>query len=235
MLVEFESRSRRSDFNDRQNVLLHDAVEVDACQFLSLTEPQLITVLVFAEVVLLFLDRPVRQVHCCVLINVERELVAAHPNVALFKQVPPVLRSNQHPQTDVELSLVDEHWPLDVFLDHDRFGPARCLNLRGLFRNSILRLIIQAGNQFFELIDRVEETNTAASIPVIRFENPDVLATVPGLTQLQLSVGWLSLLLEIRVRQKCLIDLSHLLGFVLLDRIEKVAELVKLSILGRLF
>lgn len=94
MLVEFESRGRRSDFYYRQDVLLHKAVEVDTSQFLSLTEAQLVTVLVFAEIVLLFLDRPVRQVHCCVLIDVERELVAAHPNVALFKQEPPVLRSN---------------------------------------------------------------------------------------------------------------------------------------------
>ena len=146
MLVEFESRGRRSDFYYRQDVLLHKAVEVDTSQFLSLTEAQLVTVLVFAEIVLLFLDRPVRQVHCCVLIDVERELVAAHPNVALFKQEPPVLRSNQHPQTNVKLSLVDEHRPLDVFLNYDRFGPTRCLNLRGLFWSRVLRLMIQAGN-----------------------------------------------------------------------------------------
>ena len=55
-----------------------------------------------------------------------------------------------------------------------------------------------------------------------------------GLAQLQLSVGWLSLLLKIRVRQKSLIDLSHFFCFVLLDCIEEVAKLVKLSILGRL-
>jgi len=71
VLIELESRGRRSDFYYRQDVLLHEAVEVDACKFLSLTEPQLVSVLVLAEVVLLFLDRPVREVHCCVLIDVE--------------------------------------------------------------------------------------------------------------------------------------------------------------------
>lgn len=138
-------------------------MKVDARQFSGLRVAELVAVFVLAEVFLIFLDCPISEVHCCVLIDIEGILVAAEADVALFEKVPAVLWRHQNPKANIELPLIDQQGSLNVFLNHDRLGFGSDLNLclphiirRQTTTLCWFRLATETEDQFLELVNRIK-------------------------------------------------------------------------------
>ena len=65
----------------------------------------------------MLLDSVVGQMDEYIVLLIKVKLVTRHANVALFEEVALVFWGDQHPQSDIELALVDQQWLLYVLLD----------------------------------------------------------------------------------------------------------------------
>ena len=85
-------------------------------------EAQLVSIFEVTIVFSMLLDCIVRQMHegIVYILEVDTELTGRGPQVSLLEEEELLVLIQEHPDTNVELALVDQQWPLDVLLDDER-------------------------------------------------------------------------------------------------------------------
>jgi len=52
----------------------------------------------------------------------QSELLRRRPDVTFSEQIAPHIMSHEHPQSDIELSVIDQKRPFQIFLHHKNFS-----------------------------------------------------------------------------------------------------------------
>ena len=103
----------------------------------------------------MLLDSVVGQMDEYIVLLIKVKLVTRHANVALFEEVALVFWGDQHPQSDIELALVDQQWLLYVLLDDKDIGFDDLGSCLRLALNVLCTLIGTAG--VLRLLDATEK------------------------------------------------------------------------------